>query len=223
MANDKFAGFMSDELAAIRFESEELRKDLAAFNKECDEFDSPHGKELAAILCKGADTLTKREQNVCLELAKKHMADRKPFDDRAALLRRKFDAHMARCDGALAAMAKRVSYEERQLDQSRIDEARSLQGLISYGLSTGQIGGSDWAFAKACADDCLTATTPEARQRSFLDMANTLRSCRIKPKEVSDDAPLLAEFERLEGEELSAFYRSYKNEILRATERQRNA
>ena len=219
----KFVGFMSDELAAIRYESEELRKDLETFNRECDEFDSPHGKKLAAILCKGADQLSKKEQNECLEFAKKHMADRKPFDDRATVLRRRFDAHMARCDSALAAMAKRVSYEQRQLDQTRIDEAKSLQGLISYGLSTGQIGGSDWQFAKACADDRLTATTPEARQRSFLDMANTLRSCRIKPREMSDDEPLLRQFSMLEGEDASAFYRSHKNEILRATERQRNS
>ena len=120
------------------------------------------------------------------------------------------------CDAIIA--EKRVQIELQKKELARIDEERQRQyqlmrGITSYALGTGQ-GDVDLQLLHDSLGDVLDAKNDIDRQEARKTTDLVLKYGRFgNEREAKPDTRLIDEFERLEGEAASEFYRAHEEEI----------
>jgi hypothetical protein len=127
---------------------------------------------------------------------------------------------------SLNVQAEAVLAEQKKLiallDSGIRDQLEKQHGLLAYGLATGGLG-PEAQLLHATIGDYLAATTDD--DRAAADRSATLiwKHGTIIPNEAKPVSTVLAEFEALEGEQASAFYRENKEAIMAALQARQDA
>jgi hypothetical protein len=216
--------FFARESEVLESERIALDDAIAAFEKEARNHKNNFAGagRLNKLLAKGLTKLSKREEEECLTLLKELKASHAPLDAKFEQLKKRFGTYADKLRVSIKSIRERTGFEEREQDKLRVRQVDQISGLLAYGLANACVSeASPWRFARSLVADFRASEDLAERRRIFNELAAVLPACKTVPAtEGIESSAILSQFEALSGEELSSFYRSHRDEIIKAQDKQ---